>query len=45
MKGDVKAAVLEGKPTCPNIVVSCVCDTKPVNYVCTSTKSINWVEK
>ena len=42
---NAKAAVLEGKTHCSNIVVSCFYDTKPVKCIPTYTESITWVEK
>ena len=36
--GTVKEAVIEGEPDCPNIVVSSVCNTKPVLFISTSTE-------
>ena len=37
--------VFEGWPFFPNIVVSCVDDTKPAHFISTSTESITWFEK
>eukprot|EP00957_Ditylum_brightwellii_P118027 9001642-Ditylum_brightwellii.AAC.1 len=44
VRGTVKAAVLEGDPDCPNIVVSSVYDTKPVHFISTSTEEITWTK-
>ena len=45
MRGSVKSDVLWGKPYRPNIVVSCVYETKPVHFIYNSIKIITWVEK
>ena len=45
VRGTVKSAVLEGGVNLPSIIVSCVYEKKPVNFISTSNDSINWVEK
>lgn len=44
-RGTVKAAVLEGDNSCPNLVAVSVYDTKPVHFLSMSCKSIQWIEK
>ena len=44
VRGTVKAAVLEGDPGCPHLVVSNVYDTKPVQYLSMVSESVEWVE-
>ena len=44
VRGTVKAAVLEGDPGCPNLVVSSVYDTKPVHYLSMVSELVEWVE-
>ena len=44
-QGNVKAAVLEGDPRCPNLIASSVYDTKPLNCLSMVSESIQWVEK
>ena len=43
--GTVKTAVWKGNPYCPDIVVSCVYETKPVHFISTYARKITWVEK
>ena len=42
VKGTVKAAVLEGDPSCPNLVAASVYDTKPVHMLSMTRKEIKW---
>lgn len=44
VRGTVKAAVLEGDPTCPNLVASSVYDAKPVHYLSMVSKEVKWCE-
>jgi hypothetical protein len=44
-RGTVKAAVLEGDDTCPNLVAVSVYDTKPVHFLSMSCDSIEWITK
>ena len=42
MKGEKKAAVLEGVVECPDIVAFIVCDTKPVNFLSVVAEKLVW---
>lgn len=44
VRGTVKAAVLEGDPSCPNLLASSVYDTKPVHYLSMATDKLQWTE-
>ena len=43
--GTVKAAVLKGDDTCPDLVCTSVYDTKPVHFMSTICNSIKWIIK
>ena len=43
--GTVKAAVLQCDTECPEIVASIIYDTRPINFISTGYKLINWVIK
>jgi hypothetical protein len=45
VRGAVKATVLEGDDTCPNLVTVSVYDTKPVHFLSMSCESIEWITK
>jgi hypothetical protein len=45
VRGTVKAAVLEGDESCPNLVAVSVYDTKPVHFLSMSCTSIQWIQK
>jgi len=45
VRGQTKAAVLEGDPDCPNLVAFSVYDTKPVHFLSMSCTELKWVEK
>jgi hypothetical protein len=45
VRGTVKAAVLKGDATCPNLVAVSVYDTKPVHFLSMSCESIEWITK
>jgi Transposase IS4 len=45
VRGTVKAAVLEGDESCPNLVAVSVYDTKPVHFLSMSCESIEWITK
>ena len=38
--GTVKAAVIEGEPDCPTVVVSSVYETKPVHFISILTETL-----
>jgi len=44
-RGTVKAAVLEGDPTCPEMVALSIYDSKPVHFLTMIAESIEWIEK
>ena len=45
MRGTVKAAVLEGDPSCPQLVATSVYDAKPVHFLSMVSTSIEWIVK
>jgi hypothetical protein len=45
VRGQTKAAVLEGDTECPNLVAFSVYDTKPVHFLSTSCTELKWIEK
>ena len=45
VRGTDKANVLKGNTDFPNIVVSCIYDTKPMHLISNYTERIAWVEK
>ncbi len=45
MRGQTKAAVLEGDKECPNLVTFSVHDTKPVHFLSMSCTELKWIEK
>ena len=40
--GDVKAAVLQGDPKCPNLIAFSVYDAKPVYFLSTAAEKVCW---
>ena len=42
VRGTVKAAILEGYPSCPNLVAASVYETKPVNMLNWTCKELKW---
>ena len=42
MRGETKAAVLEGGVECPNFLAFSVYDTKPVHFLFMTTKKLVW---
>jgi hypothetical protein len=45
VRGTVKAAILKGDPTCPDLVATSVYDTKPVYFLLMSCSGIRWILK
>ena len=42
VRGTVKSAILEGDPSCPNLVAASVYDTKPVQMLSMTCKELKW---
>ena len=42
VRGTIKAAILEGDPSCPNLVAASVCGTKPVHMLSMTCKELKW---
>ena len=42
VRGTVKADILEGYPSCPNLVAASVYDTKPVQMLSMTCKELKW---
>ena len=40
--GDIKAAVLQGDPLCPNLIAFSIYDVKPVYFLTTAAEKICW---
>ena len=45
MRGTIKAAVLEGDPKCPDVIVLSFYDSKDVYFMSTSCTTMKWIEK